>query len=378
MYFFYTLAFVFTVVGAVFWIKSPRITWQEWLLSSVVAFGLAGTFHLISYFGRTADLEMWRGEVVKIVYYPKWVEEYQQSHTETYACGSDSDGRTKYCTRTYYTTEYRTHYPYWQAETNIEKNFNIKKEKYENLAQIMGGKQVSERIYKSGFYSGDRNIYYYKNLSENIIPVNSVKRWSNRLKASPSIYSFAKVSKDQENLLFPWPNGENHFDSGTLLGQSGGIDLFSWDVLASKVGPEKQANIIFVGFPSGSSSDLGQWQQALWAGGKKNDIVIAAALNGEKAEWAFSFGWSENSQVFAELDSIVSTNPINNEILPKIEKAIIENYERKSWKDFDYISVEPPSWAFWVYPLFMVVFQVLIFIWAYRNDENENSSSFRS
>lgn len=371
MIFLYVIATAFILIGGIAWIVFNSITWQEWAIGAGVAMLSALIFHGVASLGLTHDIEMWRGQVTQVVFYPRWVEEYEEMHTREYQCGTDSKGNPEYCTEIYYTTEYRTHYEHWEAETNINMTRSINEPQYYQMGSILGGKEITEKVYKSGFYSGDHNIYYFKNTSGAIIPASDIKSWSNRLKAAPSIYDFPEVSKEQAKSLFSWPESRGWQNSGTLLGNSGGITQIEWDKIAAKLGPVKQANIIFVGFPPSTSQSIAVWQQAYWSGGKKNDVVICAGMNGQKAEWVYSFGWSNNAEVWAQLNDLFLHSNVNNDILPEMYKIILKYYDRKEWADFKHISISPPRWSYIAFPIILVLTQSMLYIYFQLNEFNK-------
>src|SRR5438445_641108 len=112
MYIFYILALLPIIIGAILWYKSKEICWQEWAIASGIALFIALIFNLFAILSihlKTSDTETWSGYVTEVQYHPAWVEQWEEAHTETYACGTDSKGNTEYCTRTYYTTEYDHH-----------------------------------------------------------------------------------------------------------------------------------------------------------------------------------------------------------------------------------------------------------------------------
>lgn len=376
MLYLYILALFFIALGAIAWLVTKKIVWQEWAGGSIAAILLAGIFHAIAFYGQTSDVEMWRGEVVKVVFYPEWVEEYEVAVYKTVTRTRTVNGKTQtYTDRVFshYEDRYRTHHEYWEAETNINITPRIGREVFNEIGQRFGGNRIAEQVYKSGFHRGDRNIYFYRNETGWVEPVNDTKRWDNRLKAAPSIYDFAEVSEEQVEQLFEWPNNDNWRVSNTLLGDAGEIEPLAWDQLAAKLGPTRQANLIFVGFPAGTPSTTAQWQQAYWAGGKKNDVVICVAINNNRAEWVHSFGWSNNAQVWAELNEIMLYNQFNNDILPLIEKAVVSHYERKEWEEFKHLEVQPPTWVYWVFPLVLLLTQGGLYVWFHYNEYVENT-----
>ena len=62
---------------------------------------------------------------------------------------------------------------------------------------------------------------------------------------------------------------------------------------------------------------------------------------------------------------------MDNSILPAIEEEIRLDYKIKDWSQFDYITVEPPTWAYWVMILVMGLTQGGYWYWAMTNTEEK-------
>jgi hypothetical protein len=134
------------------------------------------------------------------------------------------------------------------------------------------------------------------------------------------------------------------------------------------LGPSKKVNLIMVGFPADSSEMMGQYQQAKWIGGKKNDLVICYGADAAKASWCYVFGWTEADIVKQNLQSIILAAPVDNNILPAIEKEVYASYVKKDWHKFDYITIQPPNWSYWVYAVVMLIAQSGFWFWACTNE----------
>lgn len=360
---FYAFACLPFVVGGMFWIFNREVTWGEWLINSAACFLLAGTFHLIAVAGATADVETWSGHVVKSVHYPRWVEEYQQMHTRT--VGSGKNQRTEI----YYTTEYRTHHEHWEAYSNIDTQIEISQEKFHEMARVFGSVDT-ERPHKSGFYSGDPNIYVaYNRTSGEYYPVTDTRMWSNKIKATPSTFSFAKVPETTKG-LFEYPKNDDPFRSDRLLGTAlATIDSLEFDRMNARLGPRKQVNVIMIGMGSADSM-LGEWQRSKWIGGKKNDVVIMWGGNNKKPDWVKVFGWTDSELCKRTLESIVLNNGATTQTLPLIEAEIRAHYVLKDWdKAFAHIRIPAPAWSLWTYFSCMVVFQIAAWFF-FMNNEN--------
>ena len=369
---FYLMALIPVAVGAALWVFKHEIVWWEWLISTALAFAVSGIMHAIAIFGMTADTETWSGQSNRVVFHPRWVEEYQQMHTRT--VGSGKNQRTE----TYYTTEHRTHREHWKEHANFGKDdaeFDIGRNEYDEVGKKFGGKVIVTQPPKSGFDGGDRNIYTIRNQTRYIKPAIIWKRWTNRIKVAPSVFSFVKVPETMK--VYNYPKNDNWKRSDRLVGTAGAaIPILQWDQMCSRLGPRKKVNVILVGFGD-KDSMYAQYQQAKWLGGKKNDLVLCYGGPNVKPTWTFVFGWSESELAKKNLQSLLLDGPVDLSIIPKIETEIRNNYTIKDWSKFDYIAVEPPQWSYFVLIGIMVLSQSIVLGVSYFNKTDKSTSDKR-
>lgn len=357
MWFFWVFACVPLIVGAIIWIKSREVTWWEWLAGSAIGFVLAILFQIIATCGMTADTETWSGSITHAIHFPRWVEEYQQMHTRT-----DKDGNTEI----YYTTERRTHPEHWTAYANYgtyNDEFGIAKEMFWSISQRFGKNGRSYHKQKGsrpGMVAGDPYDYHAINESGYVFPVTTWRSFENRVKAAPSVFSYAKPPEGAP--IFGYPTNRDKMRSDRLLGAATHVGALSWDMMNSRLGPYKKVNVIMIGWGSGHSSDVAHQQEAKWIGGKKNDLVLCYGDG-----WAYVFGWTEEEIVKRNLETILLENRKDSTIIPLVEEEIIRNYKIKDWSKFDYISIEPPLWSYIVFIVVMVVAQTAFYIFAHMN-----------
>jgi hypothetical protein len=367
---FYILAVLPVVIGGLLWATRKQINWAEWLASSLACFAMAGIFHWIAIVGATADTETWSGHIVKAVHYPRWVEQYQQMHTR-----SVSDGKGGSTLEIYYTTEYRTHHEHWTAYSNIETSHPITQAFYAEMVGVFG-RYPAEQPHKSGFYSGDRNVYpTYNQTHGEHYPITDWRRFVNKVKATPTTFSFAKVPPTVS--VHPYPANDNAFKSDRLVGTAVTLDLLAFDRMNARLGPSKRVNVILVGMGARDSS-AAQWQEAAWLGGRKNDVVICWGGSNLKPTWVRAFGWTERKTCLRNLESIVLENGAKDTTLPLIEREIVRGYTLKDWdKAFAHIRVPAPAWAVWTYLAVMVVTQAGFWWWAHANEYEKGGSRWR-
>lgn len=378
MWFFYLFALVPVLVGAFFLWKDEKVTWVEWLAGSAAAFLLAGILHACAIFGMTADEETWSGQITKISHYPEWVERWTEHHSET---TTDSKGHSH--TRHWTTTEYDRHSEHWVAFRNFG-TYNdseyIEESLFNEIKQHFGNKLFDDGTQSNDHFggtrvSGDDNIYSVNDDSGYVYPVTTTKRFENRIKAAPTVFSFSKVPTNI--LVYAWPENPDWMHSDRLLGTASVlVNHYKWDCMNTSLGPRKRVNVILVGFGN-QSSDYGQYQQAKWIGGKKNDLVICfgGASKGQPAQWSYVFGWTESELVKKNLQSLLVQHPIDDSIIPLIADEVAQNYVIKDWHKFDYITIDPPTWSYWVYFIFMILTQSGLYIYFQKNEFDKFSTS---
>jgi len=83
--------------------------------------------------------------------------------------------------------------------------------------------------------------------------------------------------------------------------------------------------------------------------------------------WSYVFGWTENSIVKRNLETVLLDNPINNKILPLIEAEVRRNYTIKDWDKFNYLSVDIPLKAYIILIVVMILIQSGYYWYAYSN-----------
>ncbi len=364
MWLLYIFSLIPLTIGFVLWLTRDEVHWVEWLSGSAAAFILAGIVHACAISGMVTDKEVWSGEIIHATFYPEWIEEYQEAHTYT---TTDSDGNST--THTYYTTEHRTHEEYWEAYTDLDYSKGISKEFFKEIVMNFNN-LTTERPHKGGFDGGDPHIYVAYNKTGFIYPVTDIRRFSNRIKAAPTVFSFPSIPETVQVYSYPYPG--NWRQSNRLINEKN-ISILEFDRLNSRLGFKKQVNLIMINFDERDSS-IAQYQEAKFIGGKKNDLVLCYGKRGNKANWAYCFGWTEEALCKRNLETILLNNRIDDSILPIIEKEVIKSYIRKDWHKFDYITIEPRNGTYTWFFVLMIITQGTIWGFFFFNDLKRDDS----
>ena len=367
MWLFYIFALIPAFIGLILFLFNKKITWKEWIGGTIGGFIIAALMNLFAVLGMTSDIETWSDKVNKAVFYPTWIEEYKVAiyRTETYYTGSGKN-RTMHTRRVFshYETRHRTHNEYWNCETPLF-NTNIEKTRFDDIAKCFGG-IVTETPHKSGFDGGDPNIYVSYNKTGYIYPVTTLKHWANKIKAAPTVFSFPKIPTNIS--VYDWPENKNVFESQRLINEPR-INLRIFDQMNAVVGPKKRCNVIMINFGNQDPS-ISKMQEAKYLGGKKNDLVLCYGQldSNNIPAWSYVFSWSKKEMCKKNIQSILLTSPINDDIIPKIQREIESGFVKRDWSEFDYIGIEPPLWSYIVYFILMFVFQIGYGIWCNFNE----------
>lgn len=388
---FYVFAVIPFVVGGILWATGKKVVWAEWLGGAAVGFAMAGIFHALSMVGQTADVETWSGQLTGGRHYARWQEFYEEAiyKTEYYTVDeryTDSDGnrRTRKVRKSrrvfsHWEDRQRWHEARYTVNSNIGTEYSISHDEFYRIAATWNGVTAVKGTRTTGEHNskmigGDPNDYATSNSTGFVWPVTKLVDFENRIKATPTTFSYAKVPESVK--VFPYPENRNPFVSDRLLGSATIVNIFAFDQMNARLGPRKKVNVILVGFGD-KGSQLGQWQEAAWVGGKKNDVVITWGGLNKQPTWVRAFGWTEKKICLRNIESIVLEKGITDETLPLIEAEIVANYVIKDWKKFDYIKVPAPMWSIITYILVAAVSQSGFWWWAHANGLDKESSAPR-
>lgn len=381
MWMLYLIAAAPLATWAIMWAASKRIHAAEAIAASVIGVVCCLIFHAVAIAGMTDDVETWSGRVTEIRFDPPYTQWYMMRRTRTKyrtvlrTVGTGKNRRTisvrESYQETYYTRETRSVGPSWTANETLRGSHAISREQYERHVQLFGGEVVRRTGLKSNYDSGDPASYFAFPKSGYVWPSVDTRRWENRVKATPSLFSFAKVPDGAP--VYEYPTNPLWYRSGRLLGSAGDtVDILSWDQMNGRLGPTKWVNVIAIGFRD-QDKIVALQQQAKWVGGKQNDLVLCFGGPNEKPTWSFVFGWSEREIAKRNLETILLDHGFTPATLPLIEEEIEANYVIKDFSKFDYLTIEPPTWSIVTLTLITIGTQALLGLWFFKNEFNAES-----
>jgi hypothetical protein len=205
--------------------------------------------------------------------------------------------------------------------------------------------------------------------------------YDNRVQAAHSAFDFLDVSEEdvKRYKLFEYPEIKGNtqdnvlgLDSMPYIPKSK-IDTFKIlaHYLNGKLGPEKHARIYFLFFEAKDQLSASM-QEAYWDGGNDNELVICIGIDPktQNLNWVKPFSWTPNRQVIPEIREeimeIGKFDPVA--ISNRVEGVVRSKYKRKDFREFSYLTVDPPGWSIWVTAILTAIITFLISRWATIND----------
>jgi hypothetical protein len=327
---------------------------------------------LIVGYGVCRDTEYWTGWVTQVEYYEDWKETVH--YTETY---TDSEGNSHIRHRT--RTDY--HPPKWIARESNGFDFSISQSDYERFRLRFNNERFIDlsRSYCC-FDDGDMYCSSWTGQDNSMEVVTTTHSYQNRVANSNSVFNYEKV--DAEALgLFEYPNIRG-WNCASILGNGGPTQSRAnrlLDLWNAKLGAQKEVRVWILVF-NGQTLDAGYAQECHWKGSNKNELVLCVGVDGEnRLQWGHVFSWTEREDLKVGLRNYVnglSGKPLDLvEVVGWIGPNVQQNWQRKDWSQFDYISVEPPTWTIVLTFCLTLALNIGLSWWLIVNEHSEYSPS---
>ena len=369
MEWFYIFSLCPIIIGFILSIYNKNISWKEWIIGSIVALICACIMHIITTFSIESDTETWSGRIVQARQFSRWKEYYEYAVYRTKYYFDSKGNMHSYQVFDHWQPTSQWHDEYWKCYSDINTSYDISKKDFEHYVQVFNDKTSVAGCrdtgrHRSHIIAGDPNDYVANNKTGWIQPVTKQVTFENRIKASKTVFSFVDVPPTIS--VFKYPQNHNPFSSDRVLGTAkASINTFEWDKMNARLGKTKKVNVIIIGFDSEDNS-LGDYQQAKFINGKKNDVVLCYGKG-----WSKVFGWTDSEICKRNLESILLNNKIDDSIIPLTEQEINNNYLIKNWHDFDYIKAHPKTIHYVIFFIVLFVTQTGLYIFFHKNDIDE-------
>jgi hypothetical protein len=361
-------------------------TWWEYLIPCVVSFVLIVICRMAIESLQTRDSEYWGAYVEYARYYEKWDEEVPCTHavyrTEIRTrTTTDSKGRTT--TYTYpvqvfdhwmHPYDVDNHPPYWVYVDNCDGSTHVSQGDWQYCKRIWKNSTFVDM--KRDYHSIDGDAYdvVWNNKFDDLIPIATQHTYENRVQASDSIFKYPNVPLQRQKALYDYPRLKDPFNYTSVLAKRkfGGED--SLRKLNGYFGKDKQIRVWLLVYENQPMS-VSKNQEAYWQGGNKNEFVICVSVDKEKnIQWANVFSWTKRNDIKIETrDYLVNSKKLDIKALAEWLMPVINSkWERRHFKEFNYLNVEPPTWAVFLTFVLTIAANVGVCYWAVKNEYKEN------
>lgn len=357
-----------------FWKFRDKMAWWEYIviIAPCALLVLATESAFFAY--NTSDTEYKSYYITSIEHEDEWDEWITQTCTREVPCGTDSKGNTTYCTETYDCSHSVYHPDEWHKINNNGRSYNITKLEYNQIKKSWGVKEQFVEKHRD-FYTidGDAQKYVWDGKMNTISYYDIESSYKNKVKASQSIFNLKKISKEEvkKYKLYEYPTIVNDHQE-TLIGFKTlpkGITK-KMGYVNSMYGRTKQFRMYVLAFYD-KDVDVAEMQRCYWENGNKNEFVVCIGLNSKYPDsvmWVDAFSWMDKPvlEVNSE-DYLMRSGKLD---LPKYldwTMININKWDRKKFKDFDYLSVELSPTQYNIIVLLVALYSVIMSIYCVLN-----------
>jgi hypothetical protein len=356
----------------------------------VLPLGVCMLFILIFKFtvetAQTTDTEYHGGILVSARYYEYYETWVSKMCSYDCNCTTDKDGHTScqtcwkdcsYCDPTS---------ARWVATNSIGETFSISEEYYKYLRKRWSSPEKFVELNRNINFHGDcgkdgdaYDIFWDKD-PMTAVSTTTEHNYENKVQATHSAFDFVKVTKEdvQTYSLFKYPKVKGFTQDNVL-----GLDSLNWlredeknkflqmtQYLNGKLGPEKHARIYWLFFRS-KPPMAALMQEAYWDGGNDNELVICIGLSpsSRNIEWVKPFSWTPNKEILVDIrEEIMMYHRFDvDTVLAVTHRNILSTWKRKDFKEFNYLTVDIPTWAKWVIWILTLLITGGICYWNVKN-----------
>lgn len=331
-----------------------EVVWFEhlWL------YGYTGVLILIAFlitrFGLALYTEYYGSYVTEIRDYEYWNEYIHRTCTETYSCGTDSKGNTKYCTRTYNCDYIANHWQYYRAYTSTGEWFNLNDAEYTHVLKKLGGERRFKDM-RRNYHRVDGDMYFTKfepNNGDEYASATTSHLYENRIKASDlTVFNLREVTDEQFEKygLHDYPKLRSQIFYPSVIGANLPRTNKELKEINGRYGKELQVRIFFWIYKN-KPLRTGLYQEYYFVRGNKNEVHVCIGLDkSNNIDWVHSFTWSLTLRTAKIKQDILAMNKLNDVTLSNYVKTDFKNqlrseFKRREFSQFDYIKIETPTW----------------------------------
>ena len=219
---------------------------------------------------------------------------------------------------------------------------------------------------------GDAQDYHFDGDWTKARTLSESHHYQNKVQASRSIFKFENISNSRADSLslFHYPDIIDD-DQTPFLGYTPDSQTekrFRW--INARYGKQYQFRIYLL-FYRNKNVNIVEHQRSYWQGVNKNEMAVCIGIDdSDHVQWCECLSWSDTPrlesktrQFFLESDSLRLMDYANH-----LVKWVPHDWHRKSFKDFDYLTIELSDTQYWLIIILTLIYNVGMSVWVVRNE----------
>lgn len=354
-----------------------RMAWWEFILIfAIPCIGIAISKYT-SVHSQTTDTEFWNSYVVNAEYVEAWETWDHETCTREVCSGS---GKDRSChSESYDCSHCDENGPRWTAYTNIGQSIGISQQKFEEFAKLWNNRVFVDQNRSINHHWGcgkDGDVYTTQTdgAFEHIQPYCVYKTYENKVQCSKSVFNFQTVDTVdiKEFGLFDYDLEFDNFRYNPIIGwadRDASKKLSQWNGL---IGSPKKIHMLILVFLD-KPYEAGVMQESYWKGGNKNEFVLCIGLTKTKQiSWTKVISWTEVDRLKLDVERTVLNMPFNlSAIVDTMASHTKQEFVKKSFDDFSYLTVEPTQRAIFICFIVTLVLTIGLCVFSVLNPFNE-------
>ena len=301
------------------------------------------------------------GYVAKTSYYEPWNERVAVTKTRTVMI----NGKSR--TQTYKVIEIRNHSEQFEYTDNLGKTHSTDEVTFDRINRIMGNPEKVFRDMDRNYYTEDGDAWDrpFSGRTEQMYPLTTSERYWNPVKANPyTILGYEAMEQEEADTLglynYPeikWLQQQCVLGTGVRPSDDLAVQRFN-----AKHGSQKQIRLFILLFRN-KGPEIAEQQKRFWYNGNKNELVVCLGMSGNTVKWCRGFSWCDRPVLEVKSRKWFIEHPQLDipAYLDFLEKNL-GSWERKEFKDFDYISVDLTGTQSFIFCLLIVLLTGLTWV----------------
>jgi hypothetical protein len=319
--------------------------------------------------------EIWNAHITEVKYYECWETWVHETCSRQVSYGTDSKGNTQYRTEYYDCSHCDFHPEHYDAYDNLGNEHNVSAAQFEQYCKLWNNRTfvpLHRNINYHWSCGRDGNMYQtvYDNNFDHTVPTVSQHTYVNKVKCSRSVFNFQEVSKEDKIAygLYDYPS-LNEWNYNPIVGYNNPNASLRLQRYNSILGAYKKVHMLIMVF-KGKAYTSALMEEAYLKGGNKNEFILCIGTKDSLIAWTKVISWTDKTECkirverevkeLSKLDMVKTVDIMANEV--KI------GFVKKSFKDFDYITVEPTDTAVFITCILTILITIGLCIYVVNNE----------